>query len=430
MEAHLRPILALLFLIVCSAFTSASETSMSSVSRTRLKAMAQGGNKKAARTLALSENYDRMISTILIGNNVVNILSSSIATVLFVSLLGERYGTGVATTVSTVVMTVLILIFGEISPKILAKENAEQVALAVTPLLSVIVKMMTPLSFFFDLWKKLLGKIFKLDNSQTFTEEELILIVDEVESDGGINEAEGSLIRAAIEFNDLSAEDILTHRVDIAAIGDTAKLQEIIDLFGETGYSRLPVYHDTIDNILGVVLEKDFYRALQFEGFELQKLIKQPLFITKNTKISALMKQLQQSKTHMAIVVDEFGGTYGLVTLEDILEELVGDIWDEHDEVTQDIRPMGSDVFVVSCSADLDDLFEHFEIDMGDYDAVTVGGWVMQELGKIAEVGDSFSFEGLLVRVTEVDQRRPVTCEIKTAQGSADNVILAQREMG
>lgn len=415
MGINLPTILALVGLVLLSAFFSACETAFSSLNRARVKAMANNGNRKAQRAVSLSEKYDRLLSTVLVGNNLVNIFSASIATVVFVKWLGE--GKGV--TLATALMTVIILIFGQISPKSLAKENAEAVAMALTPALGVFMKILLPVTAVFEGWKKLLGRVFSFDAGQTFTEDELMLIVDEAENDGGIDQDEGTLIRAAIEFNDLSAEDILTHRVDIAAVEDTASIDEIMAVFGATGYSRLPVYNDTIDNILGVVLEKDFYRALQAPGFQLKSIIKQPLFITKSAKISALMKQLQQSKSHMAIVVDEFGGTYGLVTLEDILEELVGDIWDEHDDVVEDIRPAGDNIYIVNCGADIDDLFEHFGIELEDYDAVTVGGWAMQELGKVPQVGDSFDFMGLRVKVIEVDQRRPVECEITVLPGEA-----------
>ncbi len=406
--SDLPTLAALIFLMFCSAFFSASETAFSSLNRTKLKALAMGGSKKAQRTLELSDDYDKILSGVLIGNNIVNILSTSIATVLFVGWFGN-----LGVTLSTVVMTVVILIFGEISPKSIAKENAETFALAITPALTFALKLLTPLTTLFNGWRVLLGKVFKFDANKSITEDELIILVDEAENDKVIDSNEGSIIRNAIEFNDLDAEDILTHRMDIASIEDVATPDEIEATFGETGFSRLPVYHETIDNVLGVIYEKDYYRAKKGQAFDLKSILKQPLFIAKSTKISALLSKIQQTNTHMAIVVDEFGGTAGLITLEDILEELVGEIWDEHDDVIEGIKQTGEDTFIVNCSEALDDLFEHFDLSVDDYDAVTVGGWVMQELGKIADVGDRFTFQNLEVEVTAVDHRRPVECFVR-----------------
>ena len=396
-------IIALGLLILMSAYFSATETAFSSANRIRLKSMAGAGNKRAALVLKMSDNFDRLLSTILIGNNIVNIVATSLATVLF-----TRHWGDMGVTLSTVVMTVLVLIFGEISPKSLAKESPEKFAMFSAPILKVIMILLTPLNWLFMKWKKLLSKLFKNKDTQSMTEEELMTIVEEAEEDGGIDEHEGELIRSAIEFNDVSVQDILTHRVDLIAIDDEMSNEEIKEVFLNNGLSRLPVYKDTIDHIIGVLHEKDFMAFLNKGGTDYHSVIQQVLFIPENMKISNLLRSLQKSKTHLAVVVDEFGGTAGIVTMEDILEELVGEIWDEHDEVIETFQKLDEVTTLVNCSADLDDLFEVLDIkqDPDSFDSTTVSGWVMEELDRLPEEGDSFAFEGYQVTVMKVDDRR------------------------
>ena len=396
-------IIVLGLLILMSAYFSATETAFSSANRIRLKSMAGAGNKRAALVLKMSDNFDRLLSTILIGNNIVNIVATSLATVLF-----TRHWGDMGVTLSTVVMTVLVLIFGEISPKSLAKESPEKFAMFSAPILKVIMILLTPLNWLFMKWKKLLSKLFKNKDTQSMTEEELMTIVEEAEEDGGIDEHEGELIRSAIEFNDVSVQDILTHRVDLIAIDDEMSNEEIKEVFLNNGLSRLPVYKDTIDHIIGVLHEKDFMAFLNKGGTDYHSVIQQVLFIPENMKISNLLRSLQKSKTHLAVVVDEFGGTAGIVTIEDILEELVGEIWDEHDEVVETFQKLDEVTTLVNCSADLDDLFEVLDIkqDPDSFDSTTVSGWVMEELDRLPEEGDSFAFEGYQVTVMKVDDRR------------------------
>ena len=396
-------IIALGLLILMSAYFSSTETAFSSANRIRLKSMAGAGNKRAALVLKMSDNFDRLLSTILIGNNIVNIVATSLATVLF-----TRHWGDMGVTLSTVVMTVLVLIFGEISPKSLAKESPEKFAMFSAPILKVIMILLTPLNWLFMKWKKLLSKLFKNKDTQSMTEEELMTIVEEAEEDGGIDEHEGELIRSAIEFNDVSVQDILTHRVDLIAIDDEMSNEEIKEVFLNNGLSRLPVYKDTIDHIIGVLHEKDFMAFLNKGGTDYHSVIQQVLFIPENMKISNLLRSLQKSKTHLAVVVDEFGGTAGIVTMEDILEELVGEIWDEHDEVVETFQKLDEVTTLVNCSADLDDLFEVLDIkqDPDSFDSTTVSGCVMEELDRLPEEGDSFAFEGYQVTVMKVDDRR------------------------
>lgn len=411
-------IIALGLLILMSAYFSATETAFSSANRIRLKSMAGAGNKRAALVLKMSDNFDRLLSTILIGNNIVNIVATSLATVLF-----TRHWGDMGVTLSTVVMTVLVLIFGEISPKSLAKESPEKFAMFSAPILKVIMVLLTPLNWMFMKWKKLLSKLFKNKDTQSMTEEELMTIVEEAEEDGGIDEHEGELIRSAIEFNDVSVQDILTHRVDLIAIDDEMSNEEIKEVFLNNGLSRLPVYKDTIDHIIGVLHEKDFMAFLNKGGTDYHSVIQQVLFIPENMKISNLLRSLQKSKTHLAVVVDEFGGTAGIVTMEDILEELVGEIWDEHDEVVETFQKLDEVTTLVNCSADLDDLFEVLDIkqDPDSFDSTTVSGWVMEELDRLPEEGDSFAFEGYQVTVMKVDDRRVAQIKVvKEVQVSSE----------
>lgn len=399
-SASIAMIVALVCLVILSAYFSATETAFSSLNRVRLRSKAEGGNQRAALALRLSEDYDRLLSTILIGNNIVNITATTVATLFFTKLL-PVYGP----TVSTLVLTIVILIFGEISPKSLAKENAEQFAMFSAPLLQLLIALLRPLNFLFTQWKRLLSRIFRNHGDEGITEEELITMVDQAEDEGGLDQHESELIRAAIEFNDLEVEEILTPRVDIAAVEDTATVEEIARTFAENGYSRLPVYHEDIDDIVGVIHEKDFYTARYHKRTDVKDMISPVLYTTGNTKISNLLRILQRQKAHMVIVVDEYGGTEGLVTLEDIVEELVGEIWDEHDEIIEQFQKQEDGSYLISCSADLTDLFDLFSI-TGPCGANTVSGWVMEQVGRVPEEGDRFTCEGLDVTVTKVEHRR------------------------
>ena len=391
-------ILALIALVAMSAFFSASETAYTSLNRARLKAMVNGGNRRAAKVLALSEDYDRLLSGILVGNNIVNILSASLATVLFVRLIG---GAGVS--VSTAVMTVVVLMFGEIAPKTIAKDRPEQVALAAYPLLNVILVLLTPIVFLTTCWQKLIYKLVPPSKDRGINEEELMTIVEEAENEGEIDEHEGELIRSAIEFNDLTAEDILTPRVDVVSVELNSTPDEVARIFEQSGRSRIPVYEDSIDNIVGILHEKDFYRLRG--KVPLKEMMSEPLCVVPSTQLAVLLKLLQRTKNHMAVVVDEYGGVVGIVTMEDILEELVGEIWDEHDEVVEDIVQLSDDEWRVSGSASLEDLRERLPIG-DDFESVTVNGWVMEILGHLPQPGDAFDYGDLHVTVERVAPRR------------------------
>lgn len=394
-------IVILVVLIAISAFFSASETAYTSLNRIRLKSKADGGDKRAASTLRLVDKYDKLLSTLLVGNNIVNISASSLATVFFVQGLQMKNGA----VISTVVVTIAVLIFGEISPKTLAKEFSEQIAMFTTPILWVLVTILTPVSFLFGQLQKALRKPFSKHKGDGITEEELVTMVDQAETEGGLDEHESELIRSAIQFNDLEASEILTPRVDIVAVEDTDDMDTLAKTFAESGYSRLPVFHEDIDDIIGVVHEKDFHNARYFGKFNLKEMTGSVLYTTGNTKISDLLRELQMEKTHMAVVVDEYGGTAGIVTMEDIVEELVGEIWDEHDEVIEMFKKQEDGSYIIACSADLTDMFDLFAL-KSESDANTVSGWVMEQVGRIPEVGDHFVADGLDVTVSDVDHRR------------------------
>ena len=398
---------ALVILVGFSAFFSASETAFSSLNQIRLKSRVEDGDSSAARVLAMAEQYDKLLSTILIGNNIVNIAAASIGTILFTQMLGAERGA----TVSTIVLTIIVLIFGEVTPKSLAKEMPEKVATAVSPFLVLLMALMTPLTWLFTQWKKLLGHFVHSGEADTITEGELMTMVSEAENDGELTDRESELIRSAIEFDDVEVEEILTPRVDVVAVEDDIPLEELAQTFAESGYSRLPVYHGTIDNIIGVVHEKDFYIARLKKATKIDDLVVPTLYTTGSTQISQLLRTLREQHHHLAVVVDEYGGTEGIITLEDILEELVGEIWDEHDEVTEDFRKQSDGSWLVSGSASVDDLYEELDLpEEEDIDSNTVNGLVQEKTCHLPKVGDRFTlgeYDGVVTRtakrrVTEV----------------------------
>ena len=407
---------ALAALIALSAYFSATETAFTSLNRIRLKTRADDGDKRAARTLALAADYDRLLSTLLIGNNIVNNVATTIGAVLFIKLIGSAKGP----TVSATVLTVVILIFGEVTPKSLAKERPEVWAIAATPLLRVLAVVLTPVNFLFTQWKKLLRVLLRHQDDDGITEEELMGMVDQAETEGSLDQHESDLIRNAIEFNDMEVSEILTPRVDLEALADTATMEEAAAMYASSGFSRLPIYHDSIDNIIGVLHEKDFYAAYCRGAKRLSELKSSVLYTTETARISDLLRQLQQNKVHMAVVVDEYGGTQGIVTMEDIMEELVGEIWDEHDEVIEEFKKQEDGSYLISCSADLTDLFDLFKI-KGECDSNTISGWVMEQIGRVPEEGDRFVSDGLDVTVTKVDHRRVLEIRVAVLPGEPDN---------
>ena len=416
-------VLIIIFCVLFSGYFSATETAFSSLNRIRIKNLAEKGDKKAKLVLDMLENFDSLLSTILIGNNIVNIACASVATLLFVRLLGEEQGPSVA----TIVITIVVLIFGEVTPKSIAKESPEKFAMFAAPFLNVLMIMLTPFNFLFIQWKKLISKIFHTENDYSITEEELLTIVEEAEQEGRIDEQESSLIRSAIEFSEQEAIDILTPRIDIVGVPHDATKEEIAQVFEETNYSRLPVYKESIDHIIGILYQKDFYN-LDDEETSFEHIIRPALFITESKKIGELLQELQNKKSHIAIVLDEYGGTTGIVTLEDILEELVGEIWDEHDEVINEIEKISDTEYIVHGSTNLEDLFEVLDMGMKineeveEMEVVTVSGWVMEEvLERIPSKGDVGTWQNLKVTVLEMDENRVEKIKLVILEKTEEN---------
>lgn len=400
-------LIPMLFCIIMSAYFSATETAFNSLNMTKIKIAAERGDKTAALIIRLLDDYNRLLTTILVGNNIVNIALSSMGTVLFIELLGGDLGA----TVSTAVITVVVLIFGEITPKSIAKESPEAFARFSAPIINFIAIILTPVNFLFAMWKKLVSLVVKSKEEDAVTEEELLSMVDEVEQSGGIGEQESELIRNAMELNENDCADIATPRVDIEAVGKDWTKEEVAEVFVETGYSRLPVYVDSIDNIIGIIHRTDFYNNYEMENIA-ETMLTKPVFVPTTMKIGALLKLLQENKCHMAVVTDEYGGTYGIVTMEDILEELVGEIWDEHDEVEEDISE-NKGVYTVSGSMDPEELFEELEMDIEEVPYATLSGWIMDELNKVPEVGDTFENSGYKFTVETVDGMRVDTAVVE-----------------
>lgn len=400
-----RLIIVMAVLVVLSAFFSSAETAFSSLNQVKLKSMlGEDGrkSKRIERALSLSEEYDVVLSTILIGNNLVNIACTAISTIVFTGIYGESLGT----TLSTVIMTIVVLIFGEVTPKQIAKERAEGYAILISPLVKFFIILFSPLSLFFRGWSKLMNKIFGLGKVSAVTEEELKTYVNEAHTGGEIDENESKLIRSSIEFDDIDVIDILTPRIDVDAVDKYASFDEIEKVFKTSNRSRLPVYINDIDNIVGLIHHRDFESAKDRNLKSLRTILKPVPSVSPDTKISKLLRIFQKNKTHLAVVIDEFGGTEGIVTLEDILEELVGEIWDEHDEVEVDFEKISNNEYIADGSASLEDFFEYFKINRAEDDVTTVNGFIMMLLDKIPEVDDVAEFDNITARVLSVDGKR------------------------
>jgi CBS domain containing-hemolysin-like protein len=399
-------IIVLVILICLSAFFGASETAFTTMNRIRIKNYAKEGNKKAEKALTISEDYDKLITTLLIGNNFVNVAAVTISTILFVLFIEDER---IAAAVSTLVITLVILTFGEIIPKCIAKERAEKVAMSFAGTLSVLTKAFYPLSVLFIGLKKLLTRSMKEEEAPTMTEEELIVMIDEIEEEGTIDKHESDLIKSAVEFDDITVGEMCTPRVDVTAIDVMSDKNMIKKAFRDTGFSRIPVYRGTIDQIVGVVYSKDFYnRFFESADTRMDNIIRPVKFVPATMKISMLLKDLQKSKMHMAVVIDPFGGTVGIVTLEDIIEELIGEIWDESDEIEYEFTENPDGSFTVLGGADIDDMMEKtgIKIDPEDYEGNTVGGFVLHKFGRIPSNHDMIELENARITVRSVKNRR------------------------
>ncbi len=393
----------LILLIVLSAFFSATETAFSAMNKIRLKYLANNGNNRAQKTLDISERFTKLLSTILIGNNIVNILSTALATVFFVGIMGEK---GVA--VSTVVMTILVLVFGEIMPKTIAKTKPEVFAMSVTSIISFLMFIFTPITFLFEKLENVITKINSNNDFDDMFDEEFITMVEEAQEDGDMDAMEADLLTNAIEFNDLDVGEILTPRVDVIACELNENPDRIEEKFRESGFSRIPCYENNVDNIIGVLREKDFYYNYhQDNSLKISQLLQKVIYTSEHVKISTLLRQLQSTKSHLAVVLDEYGGTAGIITMEDILEELVGEIYDEHDEVVEYYKKIDENSYYVNCEVEIDDFFEYFHLkpDQEEYDFNTTSAWIIHMMDKIPDVGDSFTYLNMKVDIVEADEK-------------------------
>ncbi|SCI06747.1 Putative Mg2+ and Co2+ transporter CorB [uncultured Ruminococcus sp.] len=399
----------LVFLIAMSAFFSGTETAFATVNRIRMKNIAAAGNKKANKVIRIADEYDRALSALLIGNNIVNIASASIGTVIFTTWFGPS-GAGI----STLVMTIVVLIFGEILPKTYAKQNAESLALRVVNILDFFIKLFSPLIFLFLKLTSLVTR--NGETTPSVTEQELKFIIEESENEGVLEQQESELVQSALDFDEITVEEILTPRVDVVAVEEQEDPERVKSLFFEEGYSRLPVYSGSIDHVVGVVHNKDFFRAyVQNQQVSLNEIMQNTVYVPPKKLISELMKELQRLKSHMAIVTDQYGGTIGIITLEDIIEELVGEIWDESDEEETPVVKLSENRYQVSGDLDPEDFFDEIDYDYPEQDFEELNsfaGWALETLERIPEPGASFTYRDMEILVKEVTDQRIVTLEV------------------
>ena len=398
--------LIIIVLLMISAVCSATETAFSSANRIRLKNMAASGSKRAAKALAMAEDFDKPLTAILIANNVVNIASSALATVFFT----ERFGSG-SVGIATLVMTVLVLIFGEILPKSLAKENSERFSVFMAPLLSAFIIVITPLIWIFTGIKKLVVKLVghRDEEQPSVTEEELKYIIEEIEDEGVLEEQESDLVRSALEFDEITISKVLVPRINIIGIERGSSFESIRDVFIQTKFSRLPVYEGTLDSIVGVIHQSDFFELYLSGGSDIGGIMKQPVLFPEGKKISEALRELQKAKMHMGVVVDEYGGTEGICTLEDIIEELVGEIYDESDDEDTSFVKLGENRFRVSASLSVGDFLDRAGLpeDTVETDMTSVGGWVMELLGRIPEQNE-FVRSGMFDMTVQMEDEQKI----------------------
>ena len=401
--------LIMVALVIMSGYFSATETAFSAVNKIKLKTLAEDGDRRAKLVLKLCDNYDRLISTILIGNNIVNITLSAIATVYFINLMN---GHTAAPTIATVVVTIVVLIFGEVTPKSLAKDFPEKFAMFSAPIISLLIGLLLPLNALFYAWKKLISKaIKKNEEDDKMSQEELLMFVEEVEQEGTIDKNESNLLRNAIEFTERRADDILTHRMDLEAVAIDTPVDVVADKFANSQFSRLLVYRDSIDTIVGVIHQKDFFGKNGITTDDIKKIMTPVVYVQHSERVNDLLMSLQKEKTHIAVVLDEYGGTLGIVTMEDILEELVGEIWDEHDEVEEEIQEIGENTYLVDGSTNLDDFLDEVDLDL-ETESGTLAGYVMEKFGGLPEEGQTYTDENMSITVREMDVQRIISAEI------------------
>ncbi len=397
-------IFIIVVLVLFSAVFSATETAFSSVNRIRLKSIEGSGNKRAAKANIIIEKFDKALTAILIGNNVVNIASASLATVVFTRVLGSG-SVGIA----TAVMTVTVLIFGEIIPKALAKEHSEGFVLFMAPLLLGFMTVLTPVIAPFSALTKLSSKIFSSGKKQpTMTEDELKYIIDEIEDEGVLEEQESDLVRSALEFDEKTVGEILVPRVNVTGVEIGDDVEKIRELFASTAYSRLPVFEGSIDNIVGVLLQSDFFEMYLSKQGDISQIMHEPAHLIEHTRVSEALRIMQKEKMHMAVVHDEYGGTQGIVTLEDIIEELVGEIYDESDDEDNSFIKISDTEFDVDAEMSLYDMLENMGLpaDTVESEMSSLGGYIMELAGEIPAEGEVVSSDIFEMKILRSDDRK------------------------
>ncbi|MBQ3792149.1 MAG: HlyC/CorC family transporter [Clostridia bacterium] len=408
-------ILSVFVLLLLSAFFSGSEIALQSFNRMRMEKMAEEGKGGAKLALRLVSRFTYPLSTILIGNTLVNMAASSVATVLAMNWIlsaSGRENNGLASLLSTVVMTVTVLIFGEVVPKILAKEHAEPVARGVSRPIGVLTVLLLPLTFLVSALMSLLSRLWGKDygdSDPSLTEEDLSTLIETSEEEGVIDEDRGEMLQSALEFKDTTVGEILTPRIDLV----TLDIDDDFEVWEQTAdaspYSRIPVYEDSIDNIIGILNLNRFYKEkIEENTFDIRRLLTEPLLIHKTMKLPRALSKMRETRSHLAIVVDEYGGTLGAVTLEDILEEIVGEIWDESDTVEEEIRPLGDGAYEVLGDMNIEDFFDEIGFEDPDFESeyTTVGGWCVEMLDADPKVGEGFDYRNLSMTVLEMEEMR------------------------
>ncbi len=401
-------IVAIILLMISSAFFSMSETAFTSASEIKLKKLANEGNRNAEKAIRIIEGYDKFLTTILIGNNLVNIAASSLATTVFAILLGAETGA----VASTVVMTLALLVFSEITPKALAKKQPERICLGVCTVVHWIMIIFSPLSWLFTKLMKIIGS----DEGPTLTEDELEVMIDEIQSDGILEKRESELIKNAMRLDDIQVAEVYVHRTDIVAIDVDESVDDLGNLFVSSGYSRIPVYDDTIDNIIGVVYSKTYFTNTKLGvAFKIHDILMPVKYIPETVSVADALSEMQKSKMHMAVVLDSYGGTKGIITMEDLLEELVGDIWDESDAVQQDVRASTGGCYIVKGMANFDDVMDKVGIfiDRDGYEDTNFSGFIMHKLQRAPTKGDVVELDNATITVTNVKGHRVIDCSLE-----------------
>ena len=394
-------LISIIVLIFLSGFFSSAETALSTVNRVRMRSLEEEGNKRAARVNKILDNYSKMISTILIGNNIVNLTASSLATTLAMRI-------NLAVGIATGILTIVVLLCGEIVPKTWAVLCSEKLALTYCNIIYLLMQVLTPVIIVVDLLSHGIIKLLHIDpnkKASAMTESELKTYVDVSHEDGVIESEERKLIYNVFDFSDAHAKDIMIPRINMVTVSLDATYDDVLAVFRDSMYTRLPVYEDTLDNIVGIINQKDFYNFAYDSEQDIRSIIQKPLFIARQKRVGSLLKEFQQQQNHFAVVIDEFGGTLGILTLEDILEELVGEIWDENETAVTEIDRISEREYLVLGDTNVEKLFEQLDREQ-EFETTSVSGWVMGELGRIPKAEDTFEYQGLEVTVLTMAGKR------------------------